>query len=133
VILDTNIVIDLIDPDSSPDVAAAVADLRNGQEMIINEIIFAELSGRTQSAHDLITMLKFAEISVARLSLEACHRAGVAFNAYRKSGAARTTILPDFLIGAHASILYCPLVTRDRKLFATYFPEIQIIDPLKDK
>jgi len=37
--------------------------------------------------------------------------------------------LPDFFIGAHASILNLPLATADLGRYQTYFPEVELIAP----
>lgn len=77
-------------------------------------------------------MLVEVGVSLERLTLAECHRAGVAFAEYRRRDGKRTTILPDFLIGAQAELRGWPLVTRDRKGFASYFPDLEIIDPTED-
>ena len=43
--------------------------------------------------------------------------------------AAPKSPLPDFFIGAHASLLGLPLATADVCRYRTYFPEIQLITP----
>ena len=70
-----------------------------------------------------------AGIECVWLTLEECHRAGQAHSEYRRCGGKRPAILPDFLIGAQAEMRGWPLVTRDRKRFGSYFPDLQIIDP----
>ena len=37
--------------------------------------------------------------------------------------------LPDFFIGAHASVLKLPLATADHERYRTYFPEVELITP----
>jgi predicted nucleic acid-binding protein len=59
----------------------------------------------------------------------AAFRAAQAFGAYRRAGGARTVVLPDFFIGAHASVLRVALLTRDAKRYRSYFPEATIIAP----
>lgn len=130
-ILDTNVVIDLLDGSGSESFTDRIADLQAAQGAHVNEIIFAELAGRFESAGQAEAFLERMTISLARLSLEECHRAGLAFREYRKSGGARTTILPDFLIGAQATVRGWPLVTCDRTGYARYFPELTLIDPTK--
>ncbi|WAC23893.1 type II toxin-antitoxin system VapC family toxin [Blastomonas sp. SL216] len=130
-IFDTNVVIDLIEGSSSPLFDDNIARLMTRHRFFINEIIFAELAGRYASSEEVSGLLHDLGLHMARLTLPDCYRAGVAFHAYRKNGGARTTILPDFLIGAHAAGQGWPLVTRDRKGFAAYFPEVELIDPMK--
>lgn len=100
--------------------------------MYVNEIVFAEVAARFVLPGLLDTSLAALELVVERLTLLECHRAGQAFAEYRRRGGARTAILPDFLIGAQAATRGWPLVTRDRKGFASYFPDLVIIDPLED-
>ncbi len=56
-------------------------------------------------------------------------RAAQAFREYRLSGGGRTAILPDFFIGAHASTLRAPLLTRDARRYRTYFPALRLLAP----
>ena len=131
-IFDSNVVIDLLDGTSPDSVAEFIGELLAENNACINEIIFAEVSSRYPSAQVALAQLRTLGLALRRLSPEDCHRAGMAFAQYRREGRERTTILPDFLIGAHAAGQGWPIVTRDRKGFATYFPEVDLIDPYTD-
>jgi predicted nucleic acid-binding protein len=48
---------------------------------------------------------------------------------YRRNGGPRQSLLPDFYIGAHASIAGLPLLTRDPRRFRRYFPRLELIAP----
>jgi predicted nucleic acid-binding protein len=48
---------------------------------------------------------------------------------YRRQGGSKHNVLPDFLIGAHAQTLGCPLLTRDTRKYSTYFPAVPLIAP----
>ena len=128
-IFDTNVVINLIDPAGPADFRARVVRLLAKNTVYINEIIFAEVATHFSSADLAVDQLLHLGLTLRRLSLDDCHRAGTAFARYRREGGARSTILPDFLIGAHAAGQGWPIVTRDRKGFASYFPEVELIDP----
>jgi predicted nucleic acid-binding protein len=41
----------------------------------------------------------------------------------------RRSPLPNFYIGAHASVAAIPLLTRDINRYRTYFPSFQLITP----
>jgi predicted nucleic acid-binding protein len=126
-ILDSNVLIEVIQQPASP-INGWLYEHR-ASDLRINPIIFAELSPSFDNCDQLAAYLDFIGIQIEPLTLEECHRGGRAFAQYRRRGGARTTILPDFLIGAQAAIRGWPLVTRDRKGFASYFPELTIIDP----
>ncbi len=55
--------------------------------------------------------------------------AGRVFTQYRKRGRARTGVLPDFFVGAHAAVGQLPLLTRDVGRYRTYFPTLKLIAP----
>jgi predicted nucleic acid-binding protein len=55
--------------------------------------------------------------------------AGRAFVKYRQAGGARSNVLPDFMIGAHAAVLRCGVLTRDAKRFKNYFPTVPLVTP----
>ena len=130
-ILDSNVMIDLLDPAAPEAIRKCVTGLREFYEPRINEIIFAEIAHGFADQDEVLEMLAATGISLVRLTLPEYHRAGIAFADYRRRGGERTSILPDFMIGAQAVIQGWPLVTRDRKGFASYFPGIELIDPLQ--
>jgi predicted nucleic acid-binding protein len=68
---------------------------------------------------------------VARLDMpwSAAFLAGKAFALYRSRGGVRSAPLPDFFIGAHASISGLTLLTRDATRYREYFPKLKLIAP----
>jgi predicted nucleic acid-binding protein len=72
-----------------------------------------------------------AAIEVARTPRDALFLVGKVFVQCRKSGGARTGVLPDFFIGAHAAVSGLPLLTRDGGRYRTYFPSMALIAPEK--
>jgi predicted nucleic acid-binding protein len=66
-----------------------------------------------------------------RLALpwEAAFLAGKCFVTYRKRGGVRSSPLPDFYIGAHASVSEMTLLTRDAARYRTYFPKLRLMAP----
>jgi hypothetical protein len=133
-IVDTNVILHLLNEDHplSAEVTRAFASLSAVQSARTNEIVFAEISASYGSARAVSSQLASLSITVDRLSLEDCYRAGVAFREYRRRGAPRTAILPDFLIGAQAAVRGWPILTRDPRRFSSYFPEVELIDPLEE-
>ena len=129
-IFDSNIVLYMLDEPPGSEIYDSIENVRD-EATCINEIVFAEVATRFRSVDVLEQTLEAFELPVERLTLAEFHRAGTAFSEYRRRGGKRQAILPDFLIGAQAEMRGWPLVTRDRKGFASYFPELTIIDPLK--
>lgn len=130
-IFDSNIVLHLLDEPPGSPLYEAIESTRIGR-VCINEIVFAEVSTRFRSVELLERALDTFDLPLERLTLTECHRAGQAFAEYRRREGKRTVILPDFLIGAQAEVRGWPLVTRDRRGFASYFPAVQIIDPTEE-
>jgi predicted nucleic acid-binding protein len=60
---------------------------------------------------------------------EAAFLAGKAFRIYRQRGGTKRSTLPDFFIGAHASVAGYSLLTRDAARYRTYFPKLPLITP----
>jgi predicted nucleic acid-binding protein len=55
--------------------------------------------------------------------------AGKAFVQYRRQGGTKTNVLADFFIGAHAAVAGLPVLTRDVRRYASYFPTVRLIAP----
>jgi hypothetical protein len=131
-ITDTNVVLHLLDPryPGSEEVLAAFSTLCGTHTATANEIVFAEISASFENSAAVARQFEMLRIEIVRLTLDECFRAGVAFREYRRNGGPRTTLLPDFLIGAQAAVRGWPILTRDTKRFASYFPEVELLDPL---
>ena len=95
----------------------------------INPLIYAELAPAFASSEELNRWLDSAKFVRLRLPYEAGWRAGRAFVQYRRAGGPRTSLLPDFYIGAHAETAGLTLVTRDMGRYATYFPAVALVTP----
>ena len=132
-LVDTNVILDLVtnDPDWSGWSIAQLEEAALKGPLCINDVVYAELSVRYARIEDLEAMLDDAAIEVARTPRDALFLAGKVFVQYRKSGGARTGILPDFFIGAHAAVSGLPLLTRDGGRYRTYFPSMALIVPEK--
>lgn len=130
-IFDSNIVLALLDEPPGSALFDAIEAVR-APRVHVNEIIFAEVAARFVVPGLLERTIAALDLVIERLTLPECHRAGQAFAEYRRRGGTRAAILPDFLIGAQAATRGWPLVTRDRRGFASYFPELTIIDPMEE-
>lgn len=130
-LVDTNVLLDLVTDDpiwADWSLAQLEAASLNGP-LAINDVIYAELVVRYSNIEALDEFLSGAGIMVISIPRAALFLAGKVFLAYRKAGGARTGVLPDFFIGAHAAVEQRPLLTRDLGRYRTYFPTVQLIAP----
>jgi predicted nucleic acid-binding protein len=133
-IVDSNILIDVFNPqsNSAEQVTRSFATLSVTRQAMINAVIFAEVGSRFRTHDEARHRIEALGLAIAPLSTEDAFRAGQAFREYRRRGAPRQAILPDFLIGAQASVRGWPILTRDRKRFESYFPDVELIDPMDE-
>ena len=131
IFIDTNILLDLVTDDpawadwSQQQLdAAALSD-----RLAINPVVYSEFSSRFTRIEDIDAMLASVEIVVAEMPRSALFLAGQVFKTYRRRGGPRTSVLPDFFIGAHATVLGAPLLTRDPRRYRSYFPTIELVAP----
>lgn len=130
-LVDSNVILDMVSDDSLW-AAWSVEQLEAASiagPILINDIVYSEISVRYERMEDLDEMLNEAGIKIVPIPREALFLAGKAFLQYRRSGGSRLGVLPDFFIGAHAAISNIPLLTRDVSRYRTYFPTLQIISP----
>jgi predicted nucleic acid-binding protein len=130
-LVDSNILLDVVTD------GEAWADWSQGQleqaasvgPLIINDVIYAEISTRYSAVEDVDAMLRDLDIDVVAIPRPALFLAGKAYLRYRSAGGQRTGVLADFFIGAHAAVERRPLLTRDARRYRTYFPTVELITP----
>ena len=131
VLVDSNVLLDIMteDPQWFSWSAGALARAAETMRLVINPIIYAEISIRYSRIEDLNDALPQTFVEREPLPYEAAFLAGKAFLIYRKRSGVRRSPLPDFFIGAHASIARYSLLTRDARRYRTYFPKLPLIAP----
>ncbi len=129
--MDTNVLVDVLEND--PDWADwSVAQLRAQAQihrLVINPVIYAELSLTFSTVEGLDDALAGLQIPVIEIPRPALFLAGKAFVKYRRQGGTKTNVLADFFIGAHAAVAGLPVLTRDVRRVAGYFPTVAVIAP----
>jgi predicted nucleic acid-binding protein len=135
VLVDTNVLLDVVedhpqwaDWSQQQLEAAAVND-----KLVINAVVYAELSIGFRRIEEVEAVLTKTQILLEEIPREALFLAGKVFQRYKARGGTRTGVLPDFFIGAHAAVLGIPLLTRDTRQYADYFPKLELIAPAKER
>ena len=153
--VDTNVLLDILIPNPQHLEWAinCLTHVSPKDNLIISEVVFAELSCQFLSFADLEKFLKDTGIQVVSSDQEALFEAGVAWKKYagrRRGGIVcpacggkqevvcltcgnmirfRQHILSDFLIGAHAKVQADKLITRDRGFYRGYFEDLRLVSP----
>lgn len=130
-LVDTNVLLDVLTEDArwlawSLDALAAAAETG---PLLINPVIYAEVSTRFSRIEDLEGALPRNDYLRDPLPWEAAFLAGKAFLKYRRQSGRRSSTLPDFFIGAHAAVADLTLLTRDARRYRTYFPTVRLVAP----
>lgn len=134
-LVDSSVLLDIMteDPAWGQWSESALAHAGDTGILIINPIVYAEVSAGFDRIEDLDDALPADYFDREPLPYEAGFVAGKAFLGYRKRGGQKRSPLPDFYIGAHAAVRQYRLLTRDAARYRTYFPTVEVIAPDKTK
>jgi hypothetical protein len=129
--VDTNILIDVAsdNPRWGDWSRRALAAAHERGPLVINVTVYAEFAINFVSAAECDTALEPFKLTIADIPKAAAFSAAQAFKGYRLAGGARTNVLPDFFIGAHAESLGASLITRDTRRYRTSFPRLMLLAP----
>ena len=131
VLVDSNVLLDLMTEDTRwlSWSAEAVERAADRFRLVINPVIYAEVSIRYSRIEDLEAALPKAMLDREAIPYEAAFLAGKCFLVYRRQGGTKRSPLPDFFIGAHAAVAGYRLLTRDAARYRSYFPRLSLIAP----
>ena len=129
--VDTNVLVDVFGADRSYGglSAAAVRSCSTDGRLVACEVVWAELGSVFPNAEDAAEALDRIAVDFSAVEQATALAAGEVWREYRRRGGARTRIVADFLIGAHAGLQADRLLTRDRGFYRTYFAELEVVDP----
>ena len=153
--IDTNILLDILIPNQAHAQVSlnCLMSVNSDDELIICEVVFAELGSQFLSFKDLNTFLRDTGIRRVPSNEASLYEASAAWKKYsdrkRKTVICpacghhqqmicsscnenipyRQHILAGFLIGAHAKIQANRMITRDRGFYRTYFRGLNILTP----
>ena len=131
ILVDSNVILDTLTEDATwfHWSSNALAEAAETATLVINPIIYAEVSIRFERIEELEETLPPSYFRRDPLPWEAGFLAGKCFVTYRRRGGLRRAPLPDFYIGAHAAVSGMALLTRDVAGYKTYFPRVRLISP----
>lgn len=98
----------------------------------VSPVVIAEIRAFFATDDDCRAAMAAVGVARSELTTESALLAGAIFRQYRKLGGPRTTILPDFLVAAHAALQASALATVDRGYIRTYFPRLKLLVPKGD-
>ena len=97
--------------------------------LFINSIIYTETSIGFTKIEEVEKAIYDLGIKVLEIPREALFLTGKVFLNYRKNKGTKKSPLPDFFIGAHASVSRFDLITRDSARYKTCYPSVNLIKP----
>jgi predicted nucleic acid-binding protein len=130
-LVDSNVLMDIFteDPRWYEWSSRALAAARDAGILVINPIIYAEVSIRFSGIEELDEAIPAPEFLREELPYSAGFVAGKAYLRYRARGGAKRSPIADFYIGAHAAVRRYQLLTRDAARYRTYFPRLALVTP----
>ena len=128
-LVDTNVLVDVLvnDPEWADWSTSQLRAQSQIHRLIINPIIYAELSLTFSSVEALDRVLADMVLPVVEVPKPALFLAGKAFVQYRRRGGQKSNVLADFFIGAHAAVARLPVLTRDAQRYQRYFPSVRLV------
>lgn len=131
-LVDTNVLIDVLadDPQWADWSLRQLRAQSRVHDLIINPVIYAELSLAFESAEALDQTIESMALEMTEFPRPALFLAGKAFVRYRRRGGRKKNVLSDFFIGAQAAVMDCSIITRDPRRYRTYFPSVDLITPI---
>jgi len=132
--VDTNVLIDILEPDPVYGLTSKEALKRSLREgaVVACEVVWAEVSVAYAGVQDaLVDTLEQMGIQFLAINCEAALMAAKCWAGYleRGRGQGKKRIAADFLIGGHALVQCDCLLTRDRGFYREYFRGLRVISP----
>ena len=129
-LVDSNVILDVLTEDAQwfNWSSAALEEQAERSVLVINPLIYAEVSIRFRRIEDLNDALPASMFRRDPLPFQAGFLAGKCFVKYRRAGGEPRSPLPDFYIGAHAAIAKMTLLARETRYLA-YFPSLRLVSP----
>lgn len=130
-LVDTNIWIDCMDPDSRWHEWSVNQIQRCSEQapLHVNLVIYTELLIPGPDVEALDAMLDVYDTLRSSLPWTCAGLTAKAYLSYRRGGGTRLVPLPDFYIGAHAAAANLSVLSRDISPYRNHFPRLRCIGP----
>jgi len=102
---------------------------RSDGELICCDIVLAEIAPLFADRGGMDVRLADLGIRMVPCVEESAFLAGRLFAEYRRLGGPRTHLIPDFLIGAHATVQADRLAAADRGYLRRFFAALPVVSP----
>ncbi len=131
ILIDSCILLDLFtnDPKWGDWSESILDEYSQTNTLYINSIVYTEISIGFREIEELEKVIAQLGFKVLEIPREALFLTGKAFLKYRRNKGTKNSPLPDFFIGAHASVSKFSLITRDVAKYKAYFPQIKLVSP----
>lgn len=128
--VDSAVIIELLSNSVHADAAEqALRDALGLGQVVVCDIAAAEVCSMLQDGDQAMQALEDMGISYSAVEQKSAVRAGEMQRRYRKRGVGQQRGVPDFIVGAHASLQCDALITRDVTFFREYFKGLKVILP----
>ena len=130
IVIDSSVLLDVFTEDATwlTWSQARLVEAAERGALVLNAVVIAGIAPRFSRFEDLRESLP-SMCMIEAIPLPASFLSGHAHAECRRAGGHRQSVLPDFLIGAHAAVTGRPLLTRDPNRVASYIPGADIIAP----
>lgn len=127
--VDTSVILDVLsdDPVFADASAAALLQARREGALILGETVLAEIIPALPSG-SLAEFLADWQLGFRPSTQAAAELAGEMLRKHLSRGGKAARVVPDFLVGAHATLLAERLLTRDRGYYRDYFKRLRVWD-----
>jgi len=128
--VDSSVMLSILKEESSQSVwLEYLLDLGAESDLVVCDVVYAELASFYKQPKELNATLDALGLRFDAIQPSAAFAAGHIYLSYRKAGGPRTSLVPDFLVGAHAMHQCQGLLTTDRGYLRSHFKGLKILQP----